>query len=197
MSDYVDKGLKRVGITISKPVLAMVCIVFGVMVVLFPNLLVWIVGLFLVIQGALLLADYFEQESRITKMSQSRMVYCYSCGVRNTEEAVYCKQCGKKLEQTEQVVTAPAKEVVQWIQNWSQLSESKVNKKEKPVELEGYWGNWRAYRKECKDGLLFQFLWLWKKLQSKLSSSRISHNTQRQVHFLFHNNDRRTYLSSL
>jgi len=62
MADYVDRGLKRVGITISKPMLAIICIIFGIMVVLFPNLLVWIVGLFLVIQGILLLTDSLEHK---------------------------------------------------------------------------------------------------------------------------------------
>ncbi len=60
MTDYVDKGLKKLGITISKPILAILCIIFGILVILFPTLLVWIVGLFLVIQGILLLTDYME-----------------------------------------------------------------------------------------------------------------------------------------
>ena len=60
MADYVDKELKKVGITLSKPILAVLCIVFGILVILFPTLLVWIVGLFLVIQGILLLTDYME-----------------------------------------------------------------------------------------------------------------------------------------
>ena len=56
----VEKGLKRIGITVSKPVLAIICIVFGVLVIVFPDLLEWIVGLFLIIQGILLLTDYLE-----------------------------------------------------------------------------------------------------------------------------------------
>ena len=62
MADYVDKGLKKIGITISKPMLTTICIIFGIIVILFPNLLVWIVGLFLVVQGILLLTDLLEQE---------------------------------------------------------------------------------------------------------------------------------------
>jgi uncharacterized membrane protein HdeD (DUF308 family) len=42
--------------------LATICIIFGIIVILFPNLLVWIVGLFLVVQGILLLTDLLEQE---------------------------------------------------------------------------------------------------------------------------------------
>ena len=60
MTDYVDKGLKKLGITISKPILAILCIIFGILVILFPTLLVWIVGLFLIIQGILLLTDFLE-----------------------------------------------------------------------------------------------------------------------------------------
>ena len=60
MGAMVEKGLKRIGITVSKPVLAIICIVFGVLVIVFPDLLEWIVGLFLIIQGILLLTDYLE-----------------------------------------------------------------------------------------------------------------------------------------
>ncbi|MDH4221691.1 MAG: zinc-ribbon domain-containing protein [Candidatus Bathyarchaeota archaeon] len=102
MADYVDKGLKRIGITISKPMLAIVCIIFGIMVVVFPSLLVWIVGLFLVIQGILLLTDLLEYESQRTPMTVSKGFYCTNCGTRNIEEAVYCKKCGETLKQVKQ-----------------------------------------------------------------------------------------------
>jgi len=38
----------------------MICIVFGILVIVFEELLQWIVGLFLLIQGILLLTDYLE-----------------------------------------------------------------------------------------------------------------------------------------
>jgi len=60
MGAMVEKGLKRIGITVSKPILAVICIIFGVLVIVFPDLLEWIVGLFLIIQGILLLTDYLE-----------------------------------------------------------------------------------------------------------------------------------------
>jgi len=60
MADYVDRGLKKIGITISKPVLALMCIIFGILVIVFPDLLQWIVALFLIIQGVLVLTDYLE-----------------------------------------------------------------------------------------------------------------------------------------
>jgi len=64
MTKAVEKGLKRIGITISKPILALICIVFGILVIVFEDLLQWIVGLFLLIQGILLLTDYLELRSK-------------------------------------------------------------------------------------------------------------------------------------
>ena len=60
MADYVHRGLRRIGITISKPILALMCIIFGILVIVFPDLLRWIVALFLIIQGVLVLTDYLE-----------------------------------------------------------------------------------------------------------------------------------------
>lgn len=60
MTEVVEKGLRKMGITVSKPVLAIICIVFGILVILFKDLLEWIVGLFLIIQGILILTDYLE-----------------------------------------------------------------------------------------------------------------------------------------
>jgi len=60
MTETVDKGLKKLGLTVSKPILALVAILFGILVIVFPHLLVWIVGLYFIIQGILLLLDYME-----------------------------------------------------------------------------------------------------------------------------------------
>ncbi|MGQ9460240.1 MAG: hypothetical protein ACUVRA_03295 [Candidatus Bathyarchaeaceae archaeon] len=60
MTEVVEKGLRKMGITVSKPVLAIICILFGILVIVFKDLLQWIVGLFLIIQGVLLLTDYLE-----------------------------------------------------------------------------------------------------------------------------------------
>lgn len=60
----VEKGLKKIGITVSKPILAIICIIFGILVIVFPDLLQWIVGLFLIIQGILLLTEYLELRSK-------------------------------------------------------------------------------------------------------------------------------------
>jgi len=60
MTEVVEKGLRRMGITVSKPILATICIIFGILVIVFKDLLQWIVGLFLIIQGVLVLTDYLE-----------------------------------------------------------------------------------------------------------------------------------------
>ena len=39
MTDVIDKGLKKIGIIISKPVLAVFCIIFGIIVIVFPTVL--------------------------------------------------------------------------------------------------------------------------------------------------------------
>ncbi len=66
MTDTVDKGLKKMGVTVSKPVLAVLAIIFGLLVIVFPDLLVWIVGLYFIIQGILLLTDYFESRRKVS-----------------------------------------------------------------------------------------------------------------------------------
>ena len=64
MTGEVEKGLKRIGATMSKPVLALIAIVFGLLVIAFPDLLQWIVGLYFIIQGILFLLDYYELRGR-------------------------------------------------------------------------------------------------------------------------------------
>ena len=64
MTEAVEKGLEKIGVTISKPVLAIIAIIFGLLVIIFPELLVWIVGLYFIIQGILLLTDYYESKQK-------------------------------------------------------------------------------------------------------------------------------------
>ena len=67
MTNVVEKGLRRIGITVSRPALAAICIIFGIILIIFPALVGIIVGIFLLIQGILLLTDYMElrnQQSR-------------------------------------------------------------------------------------------------------------------------------------
>ena len=60
MADEIEKGFKKIGATVSKPVMALVAIIFGILVIVFKDLLVWIVGLYFIIQGILFFIDYFE-----------------------------------------------------------------------------------------------------------------------------------------
>jgi uncharacterized membrane protein HdeD (DUF308 family) len=60
MTEIMVKGLKRIGVTVSKPVLALITIVFGILVIVFPDFLPILVGIYFLIQGVLLLLDYFE-----------------------------------------------------------------------------------------------------------------------------------------
>jgi ribosomal protein L40E len=112
MAGYVDKGLRGLGIAISKPMLAVVCIISGLMVILLPSLLVWTIGLFLVIQGVLLLTDHYGQEKRMITASTSEGVYCHNCGEGNTDGAAYCRKCGKELVQTGPIVATQPQEPV-------------------------------------------------------------------------------------
>lgn len=64
MADVVDKGLRKIGITVSKPLLAILCIIFGIIVIVAPDFLAIIVGIFLIIQGALLLTEYLELQKQ-------------------------------------------------------------------------------------------------------------------------------------
>ena len=60
MTEAVEKGLKKIGITISKPVLAILCIIFGIIVIAWKESLNYVVGIFLIIEGILLLTEYLE-----------------------------------------------------------------------------------------------------------------------------------------
>jgi len=60
MSDAIERSLRKIGVTVSKPILALIAIIFGILVIVLPDLLQWIVGLYLIIQGLLFFADYFE-----------------------------------------------------------------------------------------------------------------------------------------
>ncbi|MDH5450195.1 MAG: DUF3096 domain-containing protein [Candidatus Bathyarchaeota archaeon] len=60
MGETIERGLKKIGVTVSKPVLALIAIIFGILVIVLPELLQWIVGLYFIIQGLLFFADYLE-----------------------------------------------------------------------------------------------------------------------------------------
>jgi uncharacterized membrane protein HdeD (DUF308 family) len=60
LTEAVEKGLKKIGITTSKPVLAILCIIFGIIVIAWKESLNYVVGIFLIIEGILLLTEYLE-----------------------------------------------------------------------------------------------------------------------------------------
>ena len=60
MTEVVEKGLKKIGITVSKPVLAIVCIIFGIIIIAWKESLNLIVGIFLIIEGVLMLTEHLE-----------------------------------------------------------------------------------------------------------------------------------------
>lgn len=60
MTEVVEKGLKKIGITVSKPVLAILCIIFGIIVIALKESLNLIVGIFLIIEGVLMLTEHLE-----------------------------------------------------------------------------------------------------------------------------------------
>jgi hypothetical protein len=60
LTEAVEKSLKKIGETISKPILALLCIIFGTLVILIPALLRIIVGIFLIIESVLLLTEHVE-----------------------------------------------------------------------------------------------------------------------------------------
>ena len=60
MTDVVERNLRKIGITVSRPVLGIVAIIFGILFFIFPQLVSYLIGLFLIIEGILLLTDYFE-----------------------------------------------------------------------------------------------------------------------------------------
>jgi hypothetical protein len=60
LAKEIDQGLRKAGINVSTPVLAVICLIFGVLLLIFPFLVGYIIGIFLLIQGILLLVNYME-----------------------------------------------------------------------------------------------------------------------------------------
>jgi uncharacterized membrane protein HdeD (DUF308 family) len=66
MADAVDESFKKIGVTVSKEVLAIICIVFGIIIIGFPQILAYAIGIFLIIQGILLAVDWWETKKQQT-----------------------------------------------------------------------------------------------------------------------------------
>jgi len=64
LTELVEGGLKRIGIIISKPILAILCVTFGILAMVWEPLLRYIFGIFLIIAGMLLFIDYLELKTR-------------------------------------------------------------------------------------------------------------------------------------
>ena len=71
LTEVIEKGLKKIGITFSKPILAILCIVFGIIIIIVPDLVGIIVGIFLVIEGVLLLTEYLELQRQQPQASST------------------------------------------------------------------------------------------------------------------------------
>jgi uncharacterized membrane protein HdeD (DUF308 family) len=67
LTEVVEQGLKKIGITVSKPLLAILCVIFGVVVIVWKEPLNLVVGLFLIIEGTLLLTEYLELQKQQQK----------------------------------------------------------------------------------------------------------------------------------
>ena len=72
MTEAVEKGLKKIGITVSKPALAALCILFGITVILWKESLNIVIGVFLIAEGFLLLTDYAELRKQQRQPSSTR-----------------------------------------------------------------------------------------------------------------------------
>ncbi len=71
MADQVEKGLRKAGISVSRPVLAVICIIFGILLLIFPYLVGYIIGIFLLIQGILILVEVSEYNRRADNYPRS------------------------------------------------------------------------------------------------------------------------------
>jgi uncharacterized membrane protein HdeD (DUF308 family) len=67
MAKIVDDNLKKLGLHVSKPLLAVICIVFGVLLLIFPNMVGIIIGIFLLVQGILVLLEYYHNRKILTQ----------------------------------------------------------------------------------------------------------------------------------
>jgi hypothetical protein len=64
MTEVARKRLKKISVTVSKPLFAVVAIIFGTLIIALPDFLEWIASLFFAIECILLLGDYLELRRR-------------------------------------------------------------------------------------------------------------------------------------
>ncbi len=99
MASHADGKPEGIGISISQPNLAVICLASGLVLALFLGLAGWIIGLPLAFVGMLLLVDYYSKKPHVNVTAPSSN-YCRACGTENEKEAMYCEKCGTKLLRT-------------------------------------------------------------------------------------------------
>jgi predicted membrane protein len=57
------------------PILALIAIIFGILVIVFEELLSWIVGIFFILVGLWLLYDYFTKKNQPANRPQQGQEY--------------------------------------------------------------------------------------------------------------------------
>jgi uncharacterized membrane protein HdeD (DUF308 family) len=63
LAKIVEDNLKKVGLHVSKPLLAVICIVFGVLLLIRPEMVGIIIGVFLLVQGLIILLEYYNNSN--------------------------------------------------------------------------------------------------------------------------------------
>ena len=63
LSDIIDKGLKKAGLNIPKQILAIICIVVGLLVIFVPTLVGFMIGAFLLYTAIVLLIEYYDSNN--------------------------------------------------------------------------------------------------------------------------------------
>ncbi len=96
MASQADGKPEGIGISISQPNLAVICLVSGLVLALFLGLAGWIIGLPLAFVGMLLLVEYYSKKPQVNAMAPNSN-YCRACGTENETEAMFCEKCGTKL----------------------------------------------------------------------------------------------------
>ena len=71
MAEVIRRELKRIGVSVSKTALGIICIIFGVLFIVFPFLLAGIVGLFLLVDGIIVLIE-LEKKASETQPTETK-----------------------------------------------------------------------------------------------------------------------------
>jgi uncharacterized membrane protein HdeD (DUF308 family) len=69
MAKVVDNSLKKIGLHASKPLLAIICILFGIILLIWPDMVGIIIGVFLLVQGLIILIEYLSNRKVLNASS--------------------------------------------------------------------------------------------------------------------------------